>query len=69
MLSFIVIIPVSIFCFRLMTQDEFILPLGFEQKTAHDDEDMEGGHHTLKRALSNAQNLSIRPELKFPEEG
>ncbi|XP_071832667.1 ryanodine receptor 2-like isoform X4 [Apostichopus japonicus] len=51
---------------RLMTQDEFILPLGFEFKT--DDEDGEGGQQTLKRALSNTQNVSIRPELKSPEE-
>lgn len=49
-----------------MTQDEFILPLGFEFKT--DDEDGEGGQQTLKRALSNTQNVSIRPELKSPEE-
>lgn len=57
---------------RLMTQDEFILPLCFENKSVHDDmaEETERGHQstTLKRALSNTQTLSIRPELKFTED-
>ncbi|KAJ8044966.1 Ryanodine receptor 2 [Holothuria leucospilota] len=57
---------------RLMTQDEFILPLCFENKPVHDDmaEETERGQQstTLKKALSNTQTLSIRPELKFTED-
>ncbi|XP_070577063.1 ryanodine receptor 2-like isoform X7 [Ptychodera flava] len=51
---------------RLMTQSEFIIPLGVDKSRLPEyNEEPPSPSYSLKRALSHTQSFSIRPELDY----
>ncbi len=54
---------------RLMTQDEFIIPLMDGNQRFEDTSDEGSNSTSIKRALSTSKSVSIRPEQLFSEKG
>ncbi|XP_033625850.1 ryanodine receptor 2-like [Asterias rubens] len=54
---------------RLMTQDEFIIPLMDGNQRFEDTSDQGSNSTSIKRALSTSKSVSIRPEQLFSEKG